>query len=410
MIATGGSTFNISGDDSGTGDDGATVTLYAASGGYTVTEGSKLNVTSYCGIAGRPFTDGSKGQPAVIQQIPNGTFHVTGEGSEMNLKSYGYSNQSGATIRFREAAAPTFNIADKAKVTIEKYAPGTGGAPPALRYGLRTDNATFSVSGGAEIIIENHAGGKANDKDNNGIDFATRGWNFNISGAESAVKITADYGPAITGAVADGSINLGKGAIFLAEGQTASAGKGTINTGSKFTFKADEPLYYNFENFRLGGGLVFSVGNNSTFLSQNSDASFWRNGANYSGTTGNSNDKLYNHVEGDPFRSWVGLTYSATGSNFGSLSSSDDSSFNENPGSFGSQGMKIYTRINGNNAPPSFQGMASLTNADKYVRAFGTVREGLPTDTPRPLYTGEAFGRLQHNGSSTLLTMTSIFS
>ncbi|MDR3224779.1 MAG: hypothetical protein LBT52_00595, partial [Clostridiales Family XIII bacterium] len=403
------------GHGAGEGTRGATVSMVGGfaenpnvgGSGYTIINGGVFLVES---LSGQPVAEGglsstTRGQPAVIQEVPRGMFKVEGEGSKMILKSYGYSNEYGATIRFRESAdvGPVFQVSNKGEITIDKYSTATGstGVPAVVRFGYYTDNAEFNIESGGRLTIRNNTEGVfASNIDNNGIDFQSPGWKFNISGENSAIEILSKKGPAVTGAGADGSITVSPGAIFVASGTSGDQAHGIFNVGNNFQFSSTSPQFYDFENHRPGGALIFSGGDAANnFTVTDSDVSLWRNGNDYSGAaTGAQADRLHTPVDGNPFQSWTRISYNVNGASFGTFGSSSDAPasnpFTTSPASFGARGMAIYTRVNGNNAGPIITDLVPLTNADKYVRALGVIPEGLDREG-HPIYTDEAMARFQ---------------
>ncbi|MDR2106103.1 MAG: hypothetical protein LBP24_01690, partial [Coriobacteriales bacterium] len=393
--------LDISGDGYGTGDDGATVTMVAYSGGYTVSGGGKLNIRSLCGVAGRANTSGTRGQPALISQITNGVFNVTGEGSELFLESYGNSNIYGATIRFRYGGGQQFNVSDKGKVTIIKQARGSGyEGTAAIRFGM-ADGNEFHVNSGGVVHVENFGNNNIYDAstsegNNAAIEYDANSFVFDVSGYQSAIEVIAHRGPAINASGRNnGSITVGEGAIFVASGRTSaqppstSTGPGRysaiFSAGNNFTFTANKPLYYDFTNNRPGGGRIFNTGSNATFTSTASDVALWGNG---------TFSRAHNPVSGDPFRSWTNITYNLRGENFSTFGSSDDSTFGTASNSLGPNGMLPYTRISGNNAPPKIRELFEASNADKYVRGHATVPEGINFDG-RGVWTDEVWTELE---------------
>ncbi|MDR1292710.1 MAG: isopeptide-forming domain-containing fimbrial protein, partial [Clostridiales Family XIII bacterium] len=375
------SSLDISGYGSGTGEDGATATLVAYSGGFTVSGGSKLNIRSLSATGSN-----NSGQPALIQQITNGEFNVSGRDTEMNLISFGNDNRVGATIRFRYGGGQMFNVSDHAVVNItkaERTHTSDARSAAAIRFGRAVGNE-FHVTGGARVNVTNYGNARyydasASDGDNAAIEYDNSDFVFDVSGAGSIIELKALKGPAVDAAnYANGKIRIGEGAIFIAEGCTASSASNVnsaiFKAGSNFEFTCNQPLYYNFVNTRAGGGKVFNI-LGGTFQSLNSDVAVWGNG---------TNGRAYDHVEGSPFRSWSLLSYSLGGENFsGSLNANlagygdFSSEFNTDAASFGANGMAPYTRVSGNNAAPKIGAIYEATNADKYLRARATVPEGL---------------------------------
>ncbi|MCL1846764.1 MAG: DUF5011 domain-containing protein [Coriobacteriia bacterium] len=383
--------------------------------------GGGINITN--GGVLKAYDDNPSGGITILQRIESGQFNVSGEGSELYAISNTHTSGYAGTVRFYLVGNQELNISDKAKVTIIKRTPATGsnnGDCPAIRFGTGTGNS-FTVTGGATVEIINDGGtGAASTTASSlnakaAIAYAANNWSFEISGEKSSVKLYAAKGAAVAaGGQNNGSITLGKGAIFIAEGnindtRDVAATNGIFTTGTNFTFSADEPLYYDFANMSPNSQVrVFSVGSGSSLSSKNSDLAVWGNGNNRDGSGNGGTNSSNNPISGNPARSWSLVTYTLSGTNMATLASPDTpylSSVPRDPDgqiNFGNQGMRPYRRISGNNATPAFQEIERLTNADKFVRVIGVVPEGL--EEPRPLWDGEVFGRFEitHNGTTSL--------
>ena len=372
----------IEGNGNAIGTVGATVSMSGGSGGFQVIEGGYLHVYSSAGnLASTSENNG--GQPAIIQEVLGGTFKI-GKDSTMSAESNGNSHVYGATVRLRDVGNQTWDI-DGGKFEVIK----NRGQASAVRLGAGGNN-TFRVRNGGQVSIYNKGSGVAVNELNCGIQFYSPDWTFDLQGDLSTVQIVADYGPALSTTYNNGTIAMGQGTVFVAKGRTAGAANGAFRaTGTGFKFNANNPYFYDFANTRPGGGRVFEVGSTSAtatesyFESLNSDISFWRSG------TGANSDIW----DGDPA---PGLRYTrinlkAVRANLGT--------WTVQPTGIPAGGFTPYTRIAGNNAPPQVKESLLLTNADKHVRFIGIVPEGT-LSLPRPVQTGEVFGRFQltHNG------------
>jgi len=376
------SLLNIEGFGAGTGTEGGTMSIEAASGGYLITKGGVLRAHS---------KSVNNGQSAIVQQIPNGRFTVDGEGSTLDVQSWGANNGMGATLRFRAVGNQQFLVSNGARVNVIKHKTNNSNDAAALRFGTAQNN-TFEITSGGQVHIENFGSGRGSGPINPGtnnsdghdaaVEYADSRFGFNVNGENSAVEIIAHRGAAINArSHGNGTIKASDGAIFLARGETTSPSSSVIRaSGGNNHFTMESPYFYDFINTRPNGGRVFDLGTSSgnTFTSLNSDVSVWR---------------IANHPwYGNPERSWTLIDYSLSGTQLRQVTSNDPT-FTSYYNSLPNHGSKIdtYTRITGNNAKPEIRGMLDLTNADKYVRAQGIVPEGL-NKNGHPFYTGEAWG------------------
>ncbi|MDR1183805.1 MAG: hypothetical protein LBK67_03305, partial [Coriobacteriales bacterium] len=395
IISTDGADLTIEGSGAGIGSTGGVVALRAYSGGFRISDGGKVTVSSL---------QKNSGQPAVVQQITNGTFDVTGEGSRLDLISWGNDNDWGATLRFRYGGGQKFNVSDKAVVNIVKEARTTTGSntdPAALRFGDAAGNE-FHVTGGAQVYVTNKGNATFynatnDDGENAAIEYDHDTFVFDVSGNKSAIILDAYKGPAVDASNKKyGSITLGQGSIFIARGCTkdtaGTASSAIFRAGDGFRFTATNPLYYDFVNVRTtgGGGRIFSISSDgidvdqSRFYSGNSDVAIWGNGSNSYRPYGTG-------ISGNPYGTWSRVTYSLYGANLDNLWEPDDPSFATG---FGTAGINIYTRISGNNANPVIGPIIQPYNTDKRLIARATVPEGLDA-TGRGAWDNEVYARIQ---------------
>ncbi|MDR1183248.1 MAG: InlB B-repeat-containing protein [Coriobacteriales bacterium] len=420
-----GTSLTCSSNGNGYGRWGGVIVVAGGAGGgeemngghvaIDISGGAKLNVASNGAMA------------AMVQQVPQATLKITGSGSELNLDMYktyarnpvpdaygtlidiNYADYR-AALRFRYVGGQTFDVRDHAEVNIIRHNDVNTGHPAAVRFGVGPYNSFYVRSGGL-VHIENQGNGTPMDASaaaldngqNAAIEYDADYYTFDVSGdlsrgEVSSIELIATQGPAVNASVSKyGTINVGNDAVFFATGRTASApttaDSAIFKAGNGLKFTADNPLYYDFTNLRPGGGNIFSVSSSGTgaeqsvFSSTNSDVALW----------GNSRYPFrpYDDVTGDPSIQFSRISYVLAGANFGIFAFSDDSTFQSE---LGTDGLMAYTRISGNNANPVITSSV-LTNADKIVRFTGTVAEGRVDNPPRPVWSDEVFGRLQHNGS-----------
>ncbi|MDR0886121.1 MAG: DUF5011 domain-containing protein, partial [Clostridiales Family XIII bacterium] len=337
------------------------------SGGFEVTDGAKVTLESL------------HSQRAMIQKINVGTFNVSGEGTELNLKSAG-GDDNDATLHFYQVGNQIFNVSDHGKLSVIKIQENGANAAAVRMYG---SNNKFNVSSGGQVYIENQGNGIPTNPDdhngqNKGIEF-TNGDNqaFNISGSNSSVQIIAKNGAAVYGRD-NFDFTISDGAIFIAEGRTKDNNDsyGVIAGRNNFNFTMNNPLYYDIRNTRPGGGRIITTGNDKgVFTSINSDLAVWSH---------------TQPLNSDPTKSWSLFDYILTGTSYKQISSTNvPTEFNTK--SFGTVGISAYSRMSGNNATPNITDILPATNADKYIRAIGTIPEGLNI-AGRPLWTDEVHG------------------
>ena len=413
-----GTDLEIKGWGAGTDTKGATVTMTAApatsskggGGGFKITGGATMNVH-----AARPSNGTNHGMPGLIQEIDGGEFIVDGEGSILTVRSDGADNDYAGAVRIRIVGNQTLKVSNLGTLTVYRPFRNTTLQAPGIRFGDGQRNSCIVESGGL-ILVRNEGSNTISTVDNSftnaAVVFNAPYFNFDVSGGKmnsegewipSAIELIADRGPAIGGGSANGSITVGDGAVFLAEGNVNAAqannstGTGTaavISAGDRFSFTTNSPQYYNFMNTNpRTGALVFSTGAYSTYQSIDTDVAVWGNGINRMGTAAvTPANSSFNPVDGDPYKSWTLADFSLSGANFPTLVSTADSTFNMGVDSYGSRGMVPYHRVSGNNAPPTIREMIQPTNADLYVRATGTVAEGLDF-RGRPVWTDEVWSR-----------------
>ncbi|MCL1798073.1 MAG: hypothetical protein FWG24_07185, partial [Eggerthellaceae bacterium] len=358
-------------------------------GGIDIREGGKLEA-----YADR--TDNLGGM-AILIQLWNGEFNIDGEGSELYAKSNSSQDGYAACIRFRLVGNQSFNVSHNGKVKIEKYARIAGAG--ALRFGVGLGNG-FYVSSGGSVEIINYGNGGAPAVDASArfaqacVEFEAADWTFDVRDKNSVIILDAKNGAAVTSTFANGTIYVGEGSIFLVEGNMGNNTTAIFNAGANFTFTADHPMYYDFANTNPAPGrIVFNTTAPATFTSNNSDVAVWGNGNNRDSAGAGGANSSDNPIDNNPYMSWSMISYSLSGANFPTLVSPvDDAYFNTGADNFGSRGMVPYRRISGNNATVKISELLQPTNADKYVRALGSVPEGTNLDG-RYLWDGEAYGR-----------------
>ena len=379
---TNGSRLTATGRGNGGGNTNAVILAQGAAGGFTVTGGSVLEAHS---------TYPNGGYPAVVEQIPGGTFLVDGEGSKLILSQVSSFSGYTAVLRFRIVGDQTFDVRNGGSVEITKprNSDSTANRSAAIRFGNGTGNS-FIISSGGHVKVYNGGNGTydtATDATggNEAIEYNAGNFSFSLSGTgptgPSSCELIADYGPAIdAGGYGGGSINIGPGTIFIAQGATGNTTFPTINaTGSGFEFSMNYPLYYDFVNRRPGGGAVFNLGSGAQWSSTNSDVAVWIAGRNV--------------WSGNPERSYTLIDYSLTKTGTTQTTwnwVSGDSDFQAWWNADATHRMGSYTRISANNAPPRLDATIPATNADLYVRWTGMVPEGFDQNG-RPFWDDEVY-------------------
>ena len=366
----------ITGNGTGTGENNGIICIQASTGGFTVTGGGVLEISS---------TNPSNAQSAIVQQVDGGTFTVDGQGSQLKISQASSSAGRTACIRFRSVGNQAFNVSNDGYVEITRdyYTGSTNTA--AIRFGSGPNNA-FNITSGGRVKVFHGGAGTGYDTSAGGncaIEYAAPFFSFSIegkspvTGTPSSCEIVALRGPAIDASNnRDGSINIGPGTVFIAEGRTGNSTFPIINaTGGRSDFTMDNPLYYDFVNKRPDGGSIFNIGSGGDWTSTNSDVAIWLAGTN-------------NWWE-DPEKSYTLIDYTLRKTASGQTGwswASGDSAFQTWWNANGNVNrMGNYTRISANNALPVIRAMeAPATNADQFVRWTGTVPEGLE-------YEGRAF-------------------
>lgn len=356
------------------------------------------------------FCESLGNMAAFVSNVTNSGITAMGPGTKFIAESTTGNQPYAGTVRFRDRGNQTFNVSNYAEVYVtRKYADYNMDISriPAIRFG-RGSNNVFNVSGGGKVYVLNEGDRTIRDPnlstssdtsnnfgDNEGIQFARSGFAFNVWGTDSVIQIKALRGAAVNAfSQSNGRIYVGPGATFIAEGQTASATKSIFQVGGgNVDIAVDRPLYYDFRNNRPDGGLIFGTGATTTFSSIQTDLSVWLAGSN---------------LDYNPYKSWSLFDYILRGQNLSTIhTTSIPSEFNS--GTYGSTGMSAYSRMSGNNARMTVDSLFGPTNADRYLRAQGSVQEGL-TGT-RPVWDNEGFANFlitYPNSTTSTVTVSSI--
>ncbi|MCL1890789.1 MAG: DUF5011 domain-containing protein [Coriobacteriia bacterium] len=401
-----GTELIVEGVGRGTDQDGGTVCLVAGRDNaiFQVTGGA------HCSIYSR--TPNNNGQCALVTQCNGTKFLADGEGTELEFHSWGQSNNLGATLRFRLTANQTFKATNKADITVFRHENNGSYRAAAIRF-YGTDNSFIAETGATIHIINEGSAAVATsatgDNNNSGIEYRGARWSFDITGYQTAVEIHSLRGPAIgAGSAANGSVNMGKDTVFIAEGNSNANDVAAVDTSTNFEFTSNQPLFYDFVNINPSltqRVRAFNVNAGSTFTQTNSDIAVWGNGrsrmTDAAGTPANSSN---NPIDGNPYMTWTMVSdLSLSGNNFiGNFASGDQPYITNTVENFGNQGTWPYRRVSGNNAAPRIGDFVDpITNADKYARAFATVPEGL-NFSGRHVWDDEAYTRwtIQRDGNT----------
>ncbi|MEG0783715.1 MAG: isopeptide-forming domain-containing fimbrial protein, partial [Carnobacterium sp.] len=166
-----------------------------------------------------------------------------------------------------------------------------------------------------------------------------------------------------------------EGTSIKLRGNTYSKAVGIFISTGISTINVNRSLLFDFRNDRTAGGGIFSVQNESTFTSTQSDLSVWAHGAN---------------LDGDPSKNWSLFDYKLIGANFTKIDSTNvPNEFNTGANSFGSTGASAYSRMTGGKARAVVDELRAPTNADKSI--FGHVTIPLDGENGRDAFTDEAF-------------------
>ncbi|MDR3316400.1 MAG: hypothetical protein LBS98_08030, partial [Coriobacteriales bacterium] len=387
ILVVNGAKLTVTGNGTGNGYRGA-VCMLGVGGGITATNGSTISITATNAAA----------YPAALLQMRDGQFNVSGA-STLAIKQLGSQDGYTATLRFRYGNGQSFNVSGGSTVTIERpaYTRGDSYKSAAIRFGDATGNS-FNIIEGSKVKVYNGGTGTADTASgepggNEAIEIVNNDFSFTLSGAGSSCELVADLGAAVDANAHSGaSITVGPGTAFLATGNTGNTTFAIFQcTGGNFNFTTTNPLYYDFQNTRAGGGRILGIGTSttSTFKSTNSDVALWRGGVNA--------------ASGNPGASFTYISYALSGSALATVSADSDAAFRAYY--LGGGTSAWYTRISGNNGLPEIPttGAVVPTNADKYVRVLGTLAEG--SQPARPFWDNEVWGEFEYTplGGSPIL-------
>ncbi|MCL1797692.1 MAG: DUF5011 domain-containing protein, partial [Eggerthellaceae bacterium] len=433
-----GTEVNIQGRQIGWLDEAGMVNLGGGAGGVTVTNGAKVyaeNIATAAGGPGALETGATASGPAFMQSIRANSFGdsyfiVDGEGSELHATSNVMRRdtdtymhgviwiRAGANAAVSTLTSCEFRVSNGGHINVlRKQEDGAGKSAGISFHG---SNNRFTVESGGVVKVVNEGDTRnatGTDLRNSAVNFAGTDWGFYVKDEGSAVELYAERGAAVAGAHASGAdTNNNNGEIVIEPGATiimhGNVPNGAIvNGGTNFNFSFEEPRYYDFANFApstaAAPARVFRTNTASgvEFNSIHSDLAVWGNGTSRSSTTGSADSSMNpagNPTWGvaaswsNPYMSWTLPTLTLTGQSFnGATFSSNNPLLTDAAGNFGNQGTQPYRRVQGNNATPRIDSMwEPATNADKYLRAIGSVPEGLD-NVGRPIWTDEVYGRYE---------------
>ncbi|MDR3294362.1 MAG: hypothetical protein LBT26_00835 [Clostridiales Family XIII bacterium] len=412
----GSGTLNAGGVISIAGGEGTATRTTAAPSASTPGDGGTIEISG-----GAQFLVSSNGaQPAFIMQIKNGKFDLTGENTLLDVYSRSGSNSYAAVLRFRLEGGQLFKVSDNAVLKVRKGSADTHRSP-AIRFGAGQYN-DFDVSGGGKVFIKNEGYGDYGNSGNSAnaaIQYDANHFAFKIAGEGSAIELLAPKGLAIEATYNTyGSVDIGPDTIFIAEGRTGSKSYGIIKTGSNFTFTADNPLYYNFQNRRPGGGLVFDVTSTGSYIDvKNSDLDVWQSGTDTEGDPTKSWDMLDEYIlTGTDFKNVYDINTSSAGSDAAALKADFNAYYGlTNASSLSSAkiGASAYSRMSGNNAPPRITGFKVPYNTDQHLYGYAEVPEayeidietGAVTTVWRAAFTDEVYVKVSEAGTANTWTV-----
>ncbi|MGX7419396.1 pectate lyase-like adhesive domain-containing protein [Carnobacterium gallinarum] len=365
-----GTVVNVSGTTSVIADWGAVIVVNGANSEVNVLDHAELRVDAL-----------NISSSAMTLESDGGRFNVDNRSKLILSQKTSGTYERGSVLRFRLRGNMIFNVTNNSLIKLTS----NGGSAAGLR--LFGGNNTVNISSGSHLDIENAGTGSPLDpggQDRNQAIMYDGGTNpvnsFNLIGKDSEVNLNSPYGAAIDNNSGGMVIVAGEGTVFEAVGRTLSANRAIFNS-PRADIKVTNPLYYDFQNRRVGGGNVFAATNAvSVFESTNSDLSIWKNGTN---------------VDGNPFRAWTIIDYALTGANFISIKSTNvPTEFNTSATSYGNAGMSSYTRMSGNNARAVVDELRMPTNADQTIYGHAGVPEG--SSGIRDAWTDEVFVTIRH--------------
>ncbi|MCL1798622.1 MAG: DUF5011 domain-containing protein [Eggerthellaceae bacterium] len=396
LVYDAGTSLTVHGNGRGTGNSAGLVSITAATGtGTSATSPSaKFEVkggatAEFCNLAQ------NNGQPALVIQGSWTQFVADGEGTSLLFENWGESDNNGAMIRYYAGSNNAeFRASNNAELSLIRHASTSTNRAPALR--VNGTDAGFYAESGATISIINEGSVSYTRNNNQGIEFNQNGWTFDVSGYHTSIELIANLGVAIGGNRNNGTISIGEDSIFVGRGWgetgTGATTNCPIDAGTNLTFEATRPLFFDLATLNPDNqASAINCGNNSRFVLTNSDLAVWGNSqSRLTAAAGNAANSSNDPNEGTPYKSWSILSsLTLTGNNFnGTFATADRPYIDNTVDNFGTQGTWPYRRVSMNNANPHINDFIPATNADKYVRAFATVPEGLDYDG-RPAWDDE---------------------
>lgn len=311
--------------------------------------------------------------------------YLNGEGSSIEVSRKGSLvvhqkndpvNSTNETVRLGSTNNKKFSVVDEGIFRVTK-----DNGPNAALYISGTNN-TVSVENGADFIVkqlEPNPTSSNDDAHGQAVIFrsslTTLTNTFTASGTNANIELFSAGGGVIQQNTNNGpkgtlDISIGKNVYFVGRGKVSTHISSTAPTAGLFEaeilhFNLDAPEYYDIRNNNGTAGAMFVGGNQSTFNTNNSTISFWKNTAN---------------LDGNASHFWKDTTFSFSGTNLSTLKNTTISEMNDvftatNP-------LTNYARISANNQLGQIDALRIPTDADKYIYTHASFPEG-KFDEPR---------------------------
>jgi hypothetical protein len=335
-------------------------------------ESSKVNVSN-----GGKITVNTKTTSAFRMQGQNSQIDVESGGNIDVVMEYDKDVPGNNGMRFVGSGLALVVDGAGSAINIKK----NSGKSPAVRF--ENGNQNLKVLNGGSLTIHNvgdgHEYSNRVSQGNQAILFDdTTGWfdapgpaSFSVEGDKANIDIRADSGAAIdTTGDLDLNFSATEKTYLVMVGKTGQDKNGIIS-GNKLTVNLQNPMYFDFQNRRIGststgvGGWVFQGNGASSLEIKQSEIALWR-----------KNEAVFQNFDQDPnyFSDVTNLHISGT--DLGVLSSSSSSGLIDEFTSTGA-GMKSYNRISANNQLPIVDNLRVQTNADKKIYGHVSVPEGV---------------------------------
>ena len=353
----------------------------------TISGGAKLYVKALESING-------KADSAILHQVKSGTFTITGKDTKLTCEAENPNGNETAVLRFRIHGNQTLNVADGAKLEINRLR----GRSSTLRF-TNEDNV-FRISGGSLVEIYNKGSGETTDGGQNGgrqgIEYAnteTGNWKgpqgIYLDGENSRLYVRADGGPAVESGNSPFNIEANQRTTLSLVGRSRTYDGAALKFRAQaaLKIKLDTPYFYEFINTRPsgkgGGGRWLSQVVNSEMVATNTAFQAWRRG--------------WELVYTKPALSYAPMSYHLKGFGFRDVKRATNNAFadyvTDNNGI-----AQQFTKVTGMALEAKLENLRQPTNADKHIYGQITVPRRYDKDGPtdyQPAKYGEVWVKLR---------------